>query len=158
MAKQLSGFIALLLVSPFAWSQILDHESSFTIELDKTTGMWTVECELEADEINPLDDYKINASVQYSNNSMSFALLIAQSYFDIFGDERSKSELTGGQFPFEARKMGDRLKVGISLSWPAAGDPQGEGFTCGIYIRRLEDGVVVDNGANMLVTQSVSSY
>jgi hypothetical protein len=159
MAKQLSGFIALLLVSPFAWSQILDHESSFTIELDKTTGMWTMECELEADGIDVLDDHRINASVQYKNSSMSFALMIAQSYFDIFGDERTKSELTSGQFPFEAKKMGDRLNVGISLSWPAAGDPQGEGFICAINAHKLEGGVPVYGGiARMHVSQDVFSY
>ena len=159
MTRRILAVFTLLLLSIPAWSQqMLDHESSFAIELDKATGMWAMECELEVDGVNPLEDHRIYASVQYQVSGTT-AITIAQSYFDIFGDERSKSELTSGQFAFEAKKMGDRLKVGITLSWPAAGAPQGEGFICGISAFRLVDGVEVYGGiARMLNTQHVFSY
>ena len=138
MTKQLLGVLALLLVSPFAWSQILDHESSLVVDLDQVTGTWTVECELEVDGIDALYGHRISASMQYNNPSMSFAITLARSDFDILAHERSKSELTDGQFPFEARKMGKKLVVGIDFSYPAAGTV--EGFICGISIDQLENG------------------
>ena len=140
MAKQLLGVLALLLVSPFAWSQILDNESSLVIDLDQVTGTWTVECELEVDGIDALDDHFVSASVQYNEPSLSFAITLARSDFEILAGERSKSELTDGQFAFEAKKMGKKLVVGIDLSWPAVGTT--EGFICGIGVYQLENGTL----------------
>ena len=158
MTKWLSGIFALGLLSSLAWAQIADHESSLVIELDKASGMWTMVCDIEVDGIVPFDDHRVSASVQYQVSGTT-AITIARSDFDILGNERSKSELTYGQFAFEAKKMGDRLTVGVDLSWPAAGAANGEAFICVINVTKLEGGIPVRGGiARMQVAQTVYSY
>jgi hypothetical protein len=134
MSKRILILPALLLFSFPAWAQSLDKDSSFAVELDNITGMWMLECELEVDGIVAFEDHGVSASVQYRVAGTT-AITIARSDFDIFGSERSKSESAAGLFAFEAKKMGDRLSVGIDLSWPSAGAQ--ESFICVINISRI---------------------
>ena len=139
MSKQTSIFLTLLLLSSPSWGQLLDYESSFEVGLDNATGMWTLECEIEVDGIVPFEDHRITGSIEYQIAGTT-SIFIARSDFDILGSERSKSELTNGQFAFEAKKKGDKLVIGIELSWPAARAVQGEGIGCAINVSKLDNG------------------
>ncbi|NNK29767.1 MAG: hypothetical protein HKP04_02815 [Flavobacteriaceae bacterium] len=116
-------------------SKDTDKDSMFSVGYDSVTGTWTMECELEVGGIIASDDHSVSASVQYSVAGTT-AITIARSDFDIFGSERRKSESTNGLIPSEAKKMGDRLRVGVDLSWPVTGAGNIEGFICGINIYR----------------------
>ena len=118
MLKRLMMITGLMLLTSASWAQGLDKASSFAVEQDALTGVWTLECSAEVSDIDRLGAYTVDVHVQYTNGSTSTTIFNTRAV--ILPNQRSASEFADGMYTFEAKKVGKKLTASVEATWNAA--------------------------------------
>jgi len=107
-------------------AEVLDKQSSMSIEQDTVTGVWAMECASEVSGIDRALTYNFGLFVDGPTG------VVFQAHFDLPASERSVSESVEGVYEYEAKMVGNKLVVNIDATWPTAGT--NDDFTCVINI------------------------
>ena len=155
MFKRLMTITGLMLFASASWAQELNKASSFTVEKDALTGVWTLECSAEVSDIDRMGTYRAGVGVSYklvsgpsSTSSPEEAKIFSTTRNrDLLPSERGVSEFADGLYAYEFKKVGKKLTMSVEANYygPATVGLDDEGtFRCQVYLtRRSPDTVVV---------------
>ncbi len=119
--------IAILLLPLIASGEVLDKSSSFSVEQDSVTGVWTLECTSEVSGIDRLETY--NADIFVTGRA-----LILDVSVELLPSEKSFSDFVEGLYEIEVKKVGHKLMVNIDATQLSA--ITGDSFECVINIAK----------------------